>query len=131
MTKWEKEWVRRGGIIYEHDEIVEHLLFVFRRDECHLLLLAAADDTKRHKLVFILDYPNCFDDKTNFGGTVIYDKKQRKFTHIQYSDRNNWGVQFSIESKVSFSAHEFWKPFIKQFPFGLSTKKLTKYLLTN
>lgn len=131
MTKWEKELRKNGGIIWEHDEIVEHLLQIFKRDESDLLLMCALDATNRHTLMYVLDYPNCFDGKTNFGGQVIYNKKKRQFTHIQYSDKQNFAVYVSIGSKVSFFAYDFWKPFRKQFPFGLSTKKLTHYLLTN
>lgn len=134
LTNWEKKLIANGEEIFtwEHDDIVDYLLQIFHRDKDDLLLKAAIDTTKRHSLVFTLDYPDCFGiGKTNFGGQVIYDKKKRRFTHIQYSDRRNWSVMFSIESRAAFFAHDFFKQIKHAFPLFYSNKKLTEYLLKN
>jgi hypothetical protein len=140
-TNWEKRLEQSGSqiITWEHDEIVDYLLMIFNRDKDRLTLLAASDQTKRHTLCFIMDYegiggwnqngnyvPGVGD--TNFGGTVTYNKKLRRFTHITYSD---WGVQFSIESRAAFFAYEHYKSMKKIFPFGASVKRLREWLLSN
>ena len=79
-------------------------------------------------MTFILNFGD-FD--TNFGGTVVYNKKKRRFTHINYSDKRNWQVSFSIESKCYYSAYENYQMFKNIFPFGASNKKITNYLLNN
>lgn len=133
LTHWERNMLKSGYDIipFTHNEIVDHLLDIFIRDREHLLIMAAADDTKRHKLCFILDYENIGDKSTIFGGTVFYNKKERRFTYIQYSDSRNWAVQFSIESKVAYFAYEHFQSVKKIFPFGASIKKLKEYLLNN
>jgi hypothetical protein len=133
LTHWERRLKKSGYAIidFTHEEIVDHLLDIFKRDREHLLTKAAADDTKRHKLVFILDYDNLGDQSTYFGGTVTYDKRKRRFTYITYSDRRNWGVRFSIESKVAFFAYEFYKSIKHIFPFGYSANKFREWVKNN
>lgn len=106
---------------------------IFNRDKDSLLLTAASDTQRMRKVVIILDYQGMVEGygETNFGGTVTYCKKLRKFTHIQYSDRRNWAVSFSITSKVAFFAYDHYQSMKKVFPFGASRKKLTAYLLNN
>lgn len=133
LTRWEKS-MRKSGyqiIPFTHEEIVEHLLQVFERDREHLLMMAAADETKRHELVFVMDHSNIGDQSTIFGGTITYNKKKRRFTHITYSDRRNWAVQFSVESKVAYFSYDFWQPIKKEFPFGASVKRLKEYFLNH
>jgi hypothetical protein len=133
LTHFERQMKKEGYEIihFTHDEIMDHLLQVFERDRAHLLTQAAADDTKRHKLVFILDYENIGETTTTFGGTVTYNKKLRRFTHITYSDRRNWAVQFSIESRAAFFAYDYFQQVKKIFPWAYSVKGLTKWLLNN
>lgn len=133
LTRWQKNMQNAGYQIipFTHEEIMDHLIDVFVRDREHLTALAAADDTKRHELSFIIDYSNLGDQSTIFGGLVHYNKKQRRFTYITYSDDRNWGVMFSIESRVAFFCYEHYKSLKHLFPFGCSTKKLTEYLLNN
>lgn len=132
LTKYQKDMKSAGYDIipFTHDEIVDHLLTVFERDRDRLLLMASADTTRRHELVFVLDYENINEKATIFGGLVFYNKKQRRFTHISYSDNNNWAVFFSVTTRVSYFSREFWKPLRKDFPFGTSIKRLTEYLQT-
>lgn len=134
QTKHEKNLIACGYeiITWEHEEIVDYLLQVFKRDYDHLLLLAAADNTKRRTLSFVLDYDGMGSPlKINIGGTVIYDKRKRKFIYIQYSDRYGWGVQFSITSRAAFFCRDFYNQIKHVFPFGHSQKKLTAYLTSN
>lgn len=132
-TKHEKHIIATGGAIitWEHEDIVDYLLQIFQRDLCELTLRAVADNTKRRTLTFILD-SNDLDciQRTNFGGSVIYNKKKRQFTHIQYSDRYNWIVQFSIASRSAFFARDFYNQIKHKFPFGWSTQKLTNFFLS-
>ncbi len=89
---------------WKHAIIAPYLLEVFLRDKSHLLLLAAADDTKRWNLTIVLDYENM--GLNDFGGTVNYDKRRRQFNFIQYSDQHNFAVRFSIASGSRYSV---WK----------------------
>lgn len=133
LTRWEKYLIDNGTeiITRDHDIIADYLLAIFDRDKDHLLLQAASDCTKRHELCFILDYEGMGGvGDTNFGGTVHYNKKQRRFTYIQYSDKRNWAVQFSIASKVSFHTYDFHQQYKHIFPFGCS-KKFAAYLISN
>lgn len=130
-TRWEKQ-LRESGfpiITWDHEEIKDYLLACFKRDYAHYLQIALSDTTKRHKLVLVMNHDDLGGD--NFGGTLHYNTKRKEFTHISYSDRRNWAVQFSINSGATFFAYEYYKQFIKEFPFGLSVKKLTAYLLSN
>jgi hypothetical protein len=134
LTRWEKQLLASGEqiITWEHEEIVDYLIDIFNRDKDDLLLKAASDTTMRHELSITLDYPNCYrEGSTNFAGDAVYNKKMRKFTHITYSDKRNYAVYFSITSRATFSAYDFYNSLSKQFPFGLSIKKLTQYLLNN
>lgn len=134
QTKHEKNLIACGVeiVTWEHEEIMDYLLQIFHRDYDHLLLLAAADNTKRHTLSFLLDYEGLDSPlQINIGGTVIYDKRKRKFTYIQYSDRYNWAVQFSISSRAAFFCRDFYNQIKHVFPFGYSQKKLTAYLTSN
>ncbi len=133
-TKWEKSLIASGReiITWEHDDIVDYLIAIFNRDKENLLLMAASDDTKRHTLCFLLDFEGRKRGglgETNFGGTVVYNKKKRKFTHITYSDRYNWGIIFSIDSRVTFFCRDFYLQLKHVFPFGYSHKSLHKYLM--
>ncbi len=131
-TRWQKELEKKGYAIinFSHDEIVEHLLEIFKRDRDDLLLKASLDDTKRQNLTFLLDYGN-FSHLTIFAGTVNYSKKMRKFNFITYSDERNYAVHFSIESKVAHFCYENYKNLKNIFPFGSSIKRMTQYLLTH
>lgn len=130
-TRWEKQ-LRESGfpiITWDHEEIKDYLLACFKRDYAHYLQIALSDTTKRHKLVLVMNHDDLGGD--NFGGTLTYNTKRKEFTHITYSDSHNWAVQFSINSGAAFFAYEYYKQFKKDFPFGLSVKKLTAYLLSN
>lgn len=132
LTYHERRMKSYGYTIIEftHDEIVDHLLEVFKRDEGHLLSLVLEDNTNRRELAVILDFENIGDQRTTFGGMAYYSRKKRKFTHIIYSDRHNCSVIFSIETKVAHFSYEFWKPLLKIQRFW-SIKKLKLYLLNN
>lgn len=128
-TKWEQSLVDAGIeiITWEHEVIMDYLLSVFNRDVGQLLLKASLDNTKRRTLEFFLD-----DDVTmdiNIVGSAIYNKKLRRFTHLEYSDKYNWMVQFSITSKVAFFSRDFYNQIKHVFPFGHSVKNLTHYLM--
>lgn len=128
QTQHEKNIVSCGGdiITWEHEDIVDYLLQVFYRDYDSLLLQAASDNTKKRNIQLPLDH-----DNANFGGSVIYNKKQRKFMYVQYSDRYGWAVQFSIASKAAFFCRDHYNQFKHMFPFGYSQSKLTAYLISN
>lgn len=133
LTQWEKEITSVGWeiVTWDHDIIMEYLIQIFNRDKADLLLLAASDDTNRRTVTCVLDHAGLDSPlKINIGGTVTYNKKLGKFTYITYSDKHNWAVQFSIDSKVAFFARDFYKSIKKVFPFGYSTKKLKEYLCT-
>ena len=128
QTSFEKLIISCGGeiITWEHDDIVDYLLQVFHRDYDELLLEAVSDNSKKRKLYLRLDTRD-----VNFGGTVYYNKKLRKFTYIEYSDRYNYGVQFSITSRAAFFGREYYNQIKHIFPLGHSQKKLTAYLMSN
>lgn len=64
---------------------------LWKKIESDYWLNAAADETKRHTLTFFFGYP-WHDADRNFQAAVIYDKKERRFTHIQY--RFGAGLQY-------------------------------------
>lgn len=132
-TSYQK-FMEKGGyatIDFTHEEIMEHLLEIFKRDRDDLLMKAALDDTKRRSLTFILDFDNIGNKLTIFGGTVNYNKKLRKFDYITYSDTRNYAVMFSIESKVACFYYDFYAAWKHLFPFGVSRKRMTEYLLNH
>lgn len=115
---------------WNHAVIANYLLTVFRNEEDHLLLKAAADDTQRWNLRFALDYENIGDN--NFGGTANYNKKERRFDFIEYSDRKNFGVQISIRSGCYCSSWEMRDFLYHNVPEAWHPeKKLSKWLLTH
>jgi len=115
---------------WDHTIISAFLLTVFRKEEDALLLRAAADDTKRWNLCFVLDYANL--GVNNFGGTVNYNKKERRFDFIAYSDKKNFGVYISIRSGCYFSAWEFRDFLYHNVPeFYHHEKKLAQWLMTH
>lgn len=128
QTQHEKNIIALGReiVTWEHDEIVDYLLQIFNRDFAQLTLEAASDISRRRTIPIPLD-----NDGINFRGTAIYDKRQRKFTHIEYADRYNWIVQFSITSRAAFFGRDFYNQIKHIFPFGYSQKKLTAYLTSN
>lgn len=79
----------------------------------------------------MLDFDNVDSKLTIFGGTVNYNRKLRKFDYITYSDAMNYAVMFSIESKVACFYYDFYAAWKHLFPFGVSRKRMTKYLLTH
>lgn len=134
VSSWEKRLVKSGIdiITWEHDDIVDYLLAIFERDKAQLLLEATSIDTRAREVPLVLDHENIFGvGKTNFGGTIVYNKKKCKFTHIIYSDRHNYAVMFSVDTKVAFFAREFYMQMKKVFPFGCSNKRLKEYLMAN
>lgn len=118
-------------IDFTHEEIMDHLLEIFNRDRDSLLLKAVLDNTNRKSLTFMLDLDNIGNKLAIFGGTVNYNRKLRKFDYITYSDTRNWAVRFSIESKVACFHYDHYAAWKHIFPFGVSTKRMTQYLLTN
>lgn len=115
---------------WDHKIISDFLFSVFEREKDDLLLQAAADATMRWNLAFALDYENL--GVNNFGGTVNYNKKKRQFDYISYSDKKNFAVIISIESRCYYSAwdHRNWLYFnVPQFYYP--DKKLTKWLLAH
>lgn len=131
QTKWEKSLIEVGVVIvtWDHEIIMDTLLDYFYKEEALLLLKAAVDDTNRRTLQYSMDFENAAKHRTNIRGCAIYNKKLRKFTHIQYSDRYNWQVLFSINSKASFFAREWHNQLKHAFPFGGSAKNVTHYLM--
>lgn len=131
-TRWQKHLEKAGYAIidFTHEEIMDHLLEIFKRDRDDLLMKAALDDTKRHNLTFILDFGN-FSKLTIFGGTVNYSKKLRKFNYITYSDERNFAVMFSIESKAACFHYDHFKAWKHVFPHGASIKRMSEHLLTH
>lgn len=132
LTKWEKETIAAGVpiITWEHEEIRDYLVDCFNRDKDRFTLMAAADTTKRHNLRFVMNHHDLAGD--NFGGTLNYNKKERRFDFIEYSDRHNCAVQFSISNPtVAFFSRDFYKPLQKMWPLWISNKNLTHWLLTN
>jgi hypothetical protein len=113
---------------WDHNIIANYLLAAFERDKDSFLLRAAADDTKRWNLTFALDFENI--GQNNFGGTVNYDKKNRLFNFIDYSDSHNFCVRISIISKCYWSAWEHRDFLYRNVPqYYYPDKKLAKYLL--
>lgn len=113
---------------WDHAVISEYLFACFHREHDDLLLRAAADDTKRWSLCFVLDYENM--GVNNFGGTVHYDKKKRMFTYMTYSDQKNFAVMISIASKCYWSARAHRDYLYKNVPqfYCYNNKKLGEYL---
>lgn len=64
-------------------EAEDFLIACYQREWPELIMIAALDDTKRHNLDFILNYPKI----NKWGGTVNYCKKTRRFDFIEYSSR--------------------------------------------
>lgn len=60
-------------------ELEDELINIFKEKQDDLLLKAAFDGTKRHNLRFVLE------NKEGRGGTVNYNKKESRFTFIEYS----------------------------------------------
>lgn len=115
-----------------HKEISAYLLgcFLVAREE--LLLKAAADETRRWNLTFVLDFENSVRREMGFGGTVNYNKKQRRFSFIEYSDRHNWAVRFSIESGCMWQAWDHRDFLFHHVPeYYHPNNKLAKWLLTH
>lgn len=135
LTNWEKKLIAGGVsiITWDQEVIIRYLSLVFERDRDALLLEAVSDTTNRKELGFILDFENRYksDRRNNFGGMVFYNTKRRKFTHISYSDKNNYSVSFSIESRVVYSAYDFYRSIYKIFPFGVSVKRGAEYFRTH
>ena len=129
-THWEKELIKAGVVIvtWNHEIIMDTLLDYFYAEEALLLLKAAMDNTNRRTLYYTLDFENIGIHRTNVRGAAIYNKKLRKFTHIQYSDKYNFQVLFGINSKVAFFARDWWLSLKDVFPFGGSVKNVTHYL---
>lgn len=132
-TKWEKELEEFGYSIidFTHEEIASHLLEIFRRDIDDLLLIAASDNSNRKNLTLVLDHGNLGNKLTTFGGTINYNRKRGKFNYITYSDRRNYAVSFSIESGAASFSYDHYQRFKSVFPFGVSIKRMTEYLLTH
>lgn len=131
LTNWERQLIDAGVeiVTWNHEIIMDTLLDYFYAEEAILLLKAAMDDTKRRELHYTLNFENSLKYRTNIGGCAVFNKKLRKFTHIEYSDKYNWQVQFSINSKVAFFARDWANQIKYAFPFGGSQKNITHYLM--
>lgn len=114
---------------WDHKVLSEYLLSVFEKEKDDLLLQAAADVTSRWNLVFVLDHPHTID----FGGTVNYNKRQRRFDFITYCGRFKYAMVFSITSNCYYSAWEHRDWLYRNVPeyYCKSNKKLTEYLLAH
>lgn len=71
--------VNMASSIDGQSEFEDELIGLFNKKQDDLLLKAAFDGTKRHNLVFSLENEN------GLGGTVNYNKKESRFTFIQYT----------------------------------------------
>ncbi len=115
-----------------HDSIMDLLLRVFNRDFDELLLDAIADNSKKRYVEIPLLYEviekGTDTPFTVYLGSACYSKKNNKFTHINYADAKNYAVQFSITSRVEFSAYEHHLRIKHIYPFGCSNKRLKEYL---
>lgn len=115
-----------------HDSIMDLLLKVFHRDFDELLLDAISYNSRKRYVEIPLLY-EVTEKGTNiiftaYLGSACYSNKKKKFTHIQYSDSKNYAVQFSISSRVEFSAYEYYLKLKHIYPFGCSNKQLKQYL---
>lgn len=118
-------------VSFNHEKIMEYLLEVFEREKDDLLLQVASDGRKKREFVFILNYNMVQRGVPQiFRGQVTYNKKERRFTHIEYRDKNGWPVQFSINTKIAYSYYQYWQPLLKMRRFW-TIKKLKEYLLTH
>lgn len=97
-TSWERSLVAVGTpiITWDHADISHYLVSCFKRDEAGLLLQAVGDATKRRDLRFVMNLHDL--GGTNFGGTVNYNKKLRRFTFVEYSDQRNYSVRVSLRN---------------------------------
>lgn len=131
QTKWEKQIIEAGGeiITWDHEVIMDFLLAIFYQEQDALLLRASTDDRSFRVLDYTLGWDDYFKNPTNFGGSAHYCKKLRKFVTIQYSDRYNFLVEFSIASKATFFARDWYMQLKHVFPFGCSIKNGTHYLM--
>jgi len=68
----------------------QKLIELFNKNQDDLILRASTDGTRRHNLMYWIES----DDK-EFGGTVNYNKKERRFDYIQYN-ANGYAKQIPI-----------------------------------
>lgn len=116
---------------FDHLWIHAYLLGIFLNRESDLLLEAAADATMRWNLRFVLRYWDDCVDKP-FGGTVNYNKKERRFDFIEYCDSRGWAVRISIRSGCYWSAREHRDYLYRNVPeFYHHDNKLAEWLMTH
>jgi len=116
---------------YDHEWIAAYLLGIFLNRESDLLLQAAADTTKRWNLRFVLQWETDEVYKP-FGGTVNFNKRERRFDFIEYCDSRGWGVRFSIQSKCFYSARDHRDFLYHNVPeYYHHDNRLSKWLLTH
>lgn len=114
---------------WDHAQISAYLLGCYFVQEIDLYLAAAADDTRRHNLRFVLDYDTLIDKP--FGGTVNYNKKKRRFDFIEYCDGHGYAVRISVAAPgVHWSAWQHRDYLYHNVPeLYHSDKKLAQWLL--
>lgn len=117
---------------FDHASVAAYLLSCFNCEEAALMLQAAADTTKRWNLRFVLDFENAVIGEYGFGGTVNFNKKERRFDFIEYCDSRGWAVRISIRSGCYWSARQHRDYLYRNVPeFYHHDNKLAEWLMTH